>query len=128
MLPTNNNNWAHYVKNETHLNQNISHHGFTINMTIILDVVECTRKFLNTSRKLHLFLISGKRPSTLLGPRVNVHLTMETLSCPNVSEETHDDSIQNILVMTKEENFEEAMIQNFGQLNQSLLHKDLKNL
>jgi len=40
-----------------------------------------------------------------------VHLTMETLSCQNVSEEIQDDSIQNtVLVMTKEENFEEAMI------------------
>jgi len=58
-----------------------------------------------------------------------VHLTMETHSYQNVSEETQDDSIQNtVLVMTKEENFEEVMIQNFGQLNQSLLHKDLKNL
>jgi len=46
-----------------------------------------------------------------------------------VSEETQDDSIQNtVLVMTKEENFEEAMVQNFDQLNQPLLHKDLKNL
>jgi len=54
---------------------------------------------------------------------------METHSYQNVSEETQDDSIQNtVLVMTKEENFEEVMIQNFGQLNQSLLHKDLKNL
>ena len=60
MLPTNDNNWAHYVKNETHLNQNISHHGVTINMTIILDVFECIGRFLNTSRKLHLFLSSGK--------------------------------------------------------------------
>ena len=40
-----------------------------------------------------------------------MHLTMETLSCQNVSEEIQDDSIQNtVLVMTKEENFEEAMI------------------
>ena len=54
---------------------------------------------------------------------------METLSCQNVSKETQDDSIQNtVLVMTKDENTEEAMIQNFGQLNQSLLHEDLKNL
>jgi hypothetical protein len=54
---------------------------------------------------------------------------MERLSCQNVSEETQDDSIQNtVLVMIKEENSAEAMIQIFGQLNQSLLHKDLKNL
>jgi hypothetical protein len=54
---------------------------------------------------------------------------METLSCQNVSEETQDDSIQNtVLVMNKEENFEEVTIQHFGQLNQSLLHRDLKNL
>jgi hypothetical protein len=42
------------------LSQNISHHGVKINMTIILDVVECTGRFLNTFRKLHLFLSSGK--------------------------------------------------------------------
>jgi hypothetical protein len=41
---------------------------------------------------------------------------METLSYQNVSEETQDDSIQNtVLVMTKEKNFEEVMIQNFSQ-------------
>jgi hypothetical protein len=61
MLSTNDNNWAHYVKNETHLSQNIYHHGVTINMTVILDVVECIGRFLNTtSRQLHLFLSSGK--------------------------------------------------------------------
>jgi hypothetical protein len=54
---------------------------------------------------------------------------METVSCQNESEEIQDDSIQNtVLVMTKEENFEEVMIQHFSQLNQSLFHKDLKNL
>jgi len=45
MLPTNDNNWAHCVKNETHLSQNISHRGVTINRTIILDIVECTGRF-----------------------------------------------------------------------------------
>jgi hypothetical protein len=61
MLPTKDNNRAHYVKNETYLSQNISHRIVTINMTIILDVVECTGRFINTtSRKLHLFLSSGK--------------------------------------------------------------------
>jgi hypothetical protein len=36
VLLTNGNNWANFVKT-----QNISHHGVTTNMTIILDVVEC---------------------------------------------------------------------------------------
>jgi len=47
MLPANNSNWAHYVKNETNSRQNISHHGVTINMTIILDDVECIGRLLN---------------------------------------------------------------------------------
>lgn len=43
----------------SHLRLNLSHHGVTINMTIMLDVVQCLGFFQTAFREMDLFLLSG---------------------------------------------------------------------